>query len=83
MKQSKARESWQTTTVSLPSPIFNMQLEIVFNLNVLSDVWAWNKLMSNYLMCALMSAQFSKAEESHLIPQDPKDTEAKIVHFIL
>lgn len=30
-----------------------------------------------------MSAQFSKVEISDHIPKDPKDTEAKIVHFIL
>lgn len=62
MKQSKARESWQTTPVWFSSAIFNMQLEIVLNLNVLSDVWAQNKLMSNCLMSALMSPQLSKAK---------------------
>lgn len=83
MKQSKARESWQTTPVWFSSPIFNMQLEIVFNLNVLSDVWAQNKLMSNCLMCALMSAQFSEAEISDLTLKDPKDTKSKNLNFIL
>lgn len=39
--------------------------------------------MSNCLMCALMSAQFSEAEISDLTLKDPKDTKSKNLNFIL